>query len=266
MRVLITGASGFSGYHLKRVLPSDWHITGLDFRPDENNTTILCDITRAGDVRQAVRAVMPDMVFHLAGVTPASKPDDEVYYAVNVDGTRHLFNAIREFVPEARVLLVTSSAIYGNAAEIDEQTPLKPVNAYGVSKAAQSLLGYQFVVQHGLHIVRCCPFNLIGWGLPSGSAASDFASQLAAIKAGNQEPEITVGNLNTFRDFLDAQDAVRAYFLLIQHGTPGETYNAASGQAVSIQSLLDELLDLSELENIRIKPGAFARKPVLVQT
>jgi RHS repeat-associated protein len=149
------------------------------------------------------------------------------------------------------VIVVTSSAMYGHAslhgAALAEDSRLLPVSSYGVSKAAQHLLGYQYAVQYGLRVVRACPFNLLGPGLPRGLVAADFAYQLAAIEAGWQGPVIAVGSLHTSRDFLDVRDACVAYRLLALHGEPGESYHVSSGRAVSIRDLLDMLIARSGL-------------------
>ncbi|MFN8028669.1 MAG: GDP-mannose 4,6-dehydratase [Acidimicrobiia bacterium] len=53
---------------------------------------------------------------------------------------------------------------------------------------------------------------------------------------------IAVGNLDSVRDFTDVRDVVRAYRLLIEHGTPGEAYNVCSGEGVRIRALAEQLL------------------------
>ena len=77
---------------------------------------------------------------------------------------------------------------------------------------------------------------------------SNFAKQLARIKAGLDEPVIRVGNLEAKRDFTDVRDMVRAYWLAVTKGTPGEVYNIASGQAIVIRDLLDQLIALTDVE------------------
>ena len=73
----------------------------------------------------------------------------------------------------------------------------------------------------------------------------DFARQIARIEKGLQDPVILVGNLNVKRDFTDVRDVVKAYNLLIKKGKPGDVYNVCSNRAVSIDSMLKMLLNLS---------------------
>jgi GDP-4-dehydro-6-deoxy-D-mannose reductase len=151
--------------------------------------------------------------------------------------------------PDCRVLVVGSSEEYGLIAPenlpVDEDTPLRPMNAYGLSKVAQDLLGLQYAHTHGLHVVRVRPFNHIGPRQRVGFVASDFASQIAAAELGQQRPTMSVGNLSARRDFSDVRDVIRAYVLLVTHGEPGQVYNVGSGQSHAIQEVLDTLLAMS---------------------
>ncbi len=250
-RALITGASGFLGAHLMQRLGAvGWEVIGTA-RQALTANIIPCDITDAACLADIVNQTLPDVVFHAAALMPAATRDataDE-FMRVNVSGTLNLLDAVGQIAPHTRVILVTSSAMYGIAEAADgviyEDSVLRPVNAYGVSKATQHLVGYQYFAQYKLDVVRVCPFNLTGYGLPKGLVASDFASQIVAIEHGQQEPIIRVGDLSGKRDFLDVQDAVRALVSLIDAGRAGESYNLASSQAVPIIDLLHDMLSMS---------------------
>ena len=81
---------------------------------------------------------------------------------------------------------------------------------------------------------------------------SAFAKQIAEIERGEKEPIIYVGNLESKRDFMDVRDAVRAYWLASEKCKFGEPYNICSGKTRSIKSMLDTLLALSKVKNIKI--------------
>ena len=67
-----------------------------------------------------------------------------------------------------------------------------------------------------------------------------------------------VGNLAARRDFTEVRDMVQAYHLLLQRGEPGEVYNIGSGQAHSIQEILDMLLDMAEVHiEVQVDPARF---------
>jgi GDP-4-dehydro-6-deoxy-D-mannose reductase len=270
-RTLITGATGFLGRHLlNRLKFLGWAVSGTT-RQVATPHILACDITDGAGVAKLVSQTLPDVVFHLAALMPATAPAATVgdYLHVNVNGTLNLLEATRKFVPAARILLVTSSAMYGQAEAgdgvIHEETTLRPVNPYGVSKAAQHLVGYQYFVQHRVDIVRICPFNLTGYSLQKGLVAADFARQIVAIERGMKEPVIHVGDLTSKRDFLDVQDAVSALISLAGVGKAGESYNLASAEAVPISSLLNDMLSMSKVA-IEIQPYAnIARNSVPIQ-
>jgi GDP-4-dehydro-6-deoxy-D-mannose reductase len=274
-RSLVTGATGFAGSHLvQELLGHGWVVAGTGLRESfiELQNYSQCDLTHSVEVCRVIEETAPNVIFHLASLTPSaarsSAPD--VFYAVNLLGTLNLLEAVRQYAPDALVVLVTSSAMYGKSTASDgvitEDDPLMPINAYGVSKAAQHLLGYQYAMQYSLKIIRVCPFNLIGPGLQKGLVASDFAYQLAAIETGLQDPVIHVGNLNSFRDFLDVRDAARAYVALAQQGTPGVAYNLASNTAIPIQRILDTLIELSGSKVTVLHDAALAQsKEVSIQ-
>jgi len=130
---------------------------------------------------------------------------------------------------------------------INEDTPLRPANPYGVSKAAQSLLAQQYHLSHILDVVRVRPFTHIGPRQNERFVTAAFARQIARIERGLQPPLVQVGNLSARRDFTDVRDMVRAYTLLAEHGEAGAVYNAGSGQAVMVRELLDYLLEASDV-------------------
>ena len=105
-----------------------------------------------------------------------------------------------------------------------------------------------------MHIVRTRTFNLTGPGEPDSLVCSAFARQIVSIEKGIQKPVLRVGNLKSVRDFLDIRDAVRAYWLAVQKGEPGDVLNVCSGVGVSIQSVLETLLSLTSIgEEIQLE-------------
>jgi GDP-4-dehydro-6-deoxy-D-mannose reductase len=150
------------------------------------------------------------------------------------------------------VVVVGSSEEYGAVQPehlpIDEETPFRPMNPYAVSKVAQDMLGLQYYLSHKLDAVRTRPFNHIGPRQGLGFVVPDFASQIARIEAGRQEPVLRVGNLDAERDFTDVRDVVRAYHLLAVHGQSGQVYNIGSGKAHAVQEILDCFLAQSRVK------------------
>ena len=253
---LITGAAGFVGRHLANHLrDGEPAVHGLD-RPGIPVPADLyaawhpCDVTNAVQVAAVIDQVQPDYVFHLAALIKSKSLADLL--VVNVLGTQNVLDALVAARPEARVLVTGSSAEYGlvrsDELPIREDNPLRPLSPYGVSKVAQSLLAAQYVYRHNLAVVRTRTFNLTGPGEPDTLVCSAFARQIAEIERRLRPPVLKVGNLESARDFVDVRDAVRAYWLVAQHGEPGEVYNVCSGEATIIRDVLSTLLEVASVK------------------
>jgi len=267
MRALITGSAGFVGQHLIRFLlqETDLEIVGsvyfklpLPPAPSPRVQYESVDLQDEAVVDDLIARWRPDYIFHLAGQSfvPYSWKHPWATFDQNVHIQLNLYQAMIRAELAARLLSIGSGDEYGaiepEDLPIDELTPLRPASPYAVSKIAQDLLGWQYHHSHGIHAIRVRPFNHIGPGQRDIFVASSFARQIAEIEAGLREPVLRHGNLEARRDFTDVRDMVRAYWLLLQHGQPGEVYNAGSGRAISIQHMLDILLGMSQVP-IRIE-------------
>jgi GDP-4-dehydro-6-deoxy-D-mannose reductase len=183
----------------------------------------------------------------------------------NIKSELNLLEAVRESGREVRFLVVGSNEEYGAPKPEElpqtERSSLRPNNPYAVSKITQDFLGLQYHLTYGIPVVRVRPFNHTGPGQSPRFVVPAFASQIARIEAGLQEPVMRVGNLSTSRDFTDVRDIVRAYRLAVTEGEPGDVYNLASGQSHSIQDVLQTLLSYSEVD-IRVERDPDKYRPV----
>ena len=101
-------------------------------------------------------------------------------------------------------------------------------------------------------------FNHSGPGQADAFVLSSFAKQASEIAAGQREPRMRVGNLDSVRDFLDVEDVVRAYVALCDRAVPGGIYNVASGRGVRVGDALDIILRLADVApTIEIDPERF---------
>ncbi len=262
MKALITGISGFVGSHLAEYLlqTTDWQIAGTVFGP-YGNIADLCgklelypaELSRMDVMNFVLEQARPDVIFHLAAqpLVSASLRDPWPTMETNIRMQLNVLEGVHQVRPDCRVLVVGSGEEYGLVSPhdlpIDEETPLRPLSSYAISKVAQDLLGQQYHLTHQLHTIRVRPFNHIGPRQRVGFVAPDFASQIAAAEMGLQPPVIEVGNLSVRRDFSDVRDVVRAYVLLITEGKAGQVYNVGSGESHAIQEVLDNLLANSKV-------------------
>jgi GDP-4-dehydro-6-deoxy-D-mannose reductase len=231
------------------------------------------DLDDASSVASVLDRVQPDRIIHLAGQSSVGQSwrDPGATLRTNVLGIVHLLDALRGRGLTPRVLVVGSAEEYGRVEEKDvplrESAPLRPSSPYAVSKAAQGLLALQHSEPGGLSVIVTRTFPHTGPRRGEGFAESSFARQLAEIEIGKRPAVIEVGNLDAVRDFSDVRDVVRAYWALLESGSPGEAYNVCSGRGVSIRELLETLIRLSGLSvEVRVDPERLrpADIPVLV--
>ena len=276
MRAVITGAGGFVGGHLCAYLlaHTDWELTGtvyphpVETQPQEPRLRLEHADLRDPEIVQAlVSEVHPDYIFHLAAQSfvPVSFADPWDTLQNNIRAQLNLLEAVRRSGREVRVLVIGSNEEYGapQPGELPqtEESPLRPNNPYAVSKVAQDFMGLQYYLAYGLPVVRVRPFNHTGPGQAPRFVVPAFASQIARIEAGLQEPVMKVGNLEAARDFTDVRDIVRAYYLAASQGEPGEVYNLASGRPQSVREVLETLLSYSQAA-IRVERDPERYRPV----
>ncbi len=252
MRVWVSGAGGFVGTWLLPRLIRDGH--------DVVAASRAVDVCDAVAIAAAIDRARPDAIVHLAALASVatSYADPEAVARVNYFGTLHVLRAALHHVPRARVLLVSSSEIYGGSATSDpigEDAPLAPVSPYARTKAAADLLGAAFA-ESGLDVVRARPWNHTGPGQTDAYVASSFARQLAEMVLEKRDPVLRVGNLDAVRDFLDVADVVDAYALLLDPSVPRGAYNIATGVPIRIAQLLDRLIEHAGLRpQIEVDPA-----------
>jgi GDP-4-dehydro-6-deoxy-D-mannose reductase len=247
VKALVTGAGGFVGRHLvDHLAASGDDVAVTDFVVDR------VDITDPEAFVELLRRVRPEVIYHLAGASDVggSWTTPHETFRANAEGTLNVLWAAREAGVE-RTLTIGSADVYGKVTPEDlpltERSPLRPVSPYAASKVAADAVAEQAFRGFGQHVVRTRPFNHLGPGQSDKFVAPALAARIVASERSG-EREIRVGNLSPQRDFTDVRDVVRAYRLLVEHGSPGEAYNVCSGRAIAIEQLARTMIDLSPAE------------------
>lgn len=256
MKTLIIGGAGFVGGYLADRLKQDGYDVIITKTEKEqvkgfDGKVYNMDLLVPEQIHFVLKNVLPDCIFHLAAQSsvavswkqPATTVD------INIKGTIHLLDAVRELKINPRLLLIGSSEEYGSIKKEDlpvkEDNQTRPNNIYAVTKLCQNIIGTIYAQAYKMDILNIRAFNHLGPKQAETFVTADFCRQVAKIENGQQKPVIFVGNLSAKRDFTDVRDVVRAYSLLSKTGKSGETYNVGSGQSISIQEILDQILALT---------------------
>jgi len=256
---LVIGACGFTGRHLVAELRArGYGVVGADILPlaspdvavDDYRQVDICD---RAQVSALISSVAPELVFNLVALVNGDPAD---IYRVNLMGSVHVVGSVIDICPGSRVLLVGSAAEYGPVDEsdlpIEEEHKCRPINHYGASKCAMTAAAQAFARQSQAKVVIARPTNIIGAGIPKSLVLGAILDRARMALERMQEPVVKVGNLDTKRDFVDVEDVVRAYLLMIEGDAWGEVFNVCSGKATAVRDLVEKALALAP-RKIRIE-------------
>ncbi len=242
--MLITGITGQDGYYLARQLDAEGcEVVGLA-RPGADVVGALAlvhaDLDDPESIRGAIALVAPDELYHLAAPTfvPASWDDPAAAVSAIAVGTAALLGAVREHVPACRVVVASSSEIFGDAGEspMHERTPMRPRSPYGVAKlCAHGLVGT--MRSRGMHASSAILFNHESPRRPERFLPRKVTRGAAAIALGQQET-LELGDLSAVRDWSDARDMVRG-LVMMARAAESDDYVLASGVGRTVQDLVD---------------------------
>ena len=239
MRVLITGLDGFTGIHLKRELNESGHLVfGLK-----------CDLNDVDSMNKQIKEIQPDAVMHLAALSFINSKEVGDFYKVNLIGTLNLLEALSNFSPNVRTVILASSAnIYGNSEKvsIDEKKEPNPINDYSVSKLSMENMAKLWLDRLPIVIVR--PFNYTGYGQNKRFIIPKIVSHFQ-----NNEDAIELGNIDVYREYTDVRDVVNIYAKLLEGDFKGELFNICSGNYYSIKEVIELCENITERKiNIKI--------------
>lgn len=271
-RILITGITGFVGSHLADYVLGlgegyqvfglkRWHLSRMDKISHilDRITLVDCDVTDAVSVREMLKIVRPNRIFHCASesfVSPSWK-NPHRYMDVNYHGTTNMLDALVEMGSDAIFHIPGSGEEYGEIEEaelpITPETVLRPVNPYAVTKVAQDLIGYVYFRSYGVKVIRTRSFNHEGPRREKVFGIPWYAYQVAMVEAGKMPPHLLVGHLDDRRNFTHVADIVEAYWLATEKCEPGELYLVGSESPESIHTFrqaLESLMAMSSAEGM----------------
>ena len=251
MKALVTGCAGFIGSHLvDKLLEQGYEVIGIDCFTDYYSREIKeANISNAlnnknfefieEDILNLNKYPDVDYVFHLAaqaGVRASWGKSFEIYTRNNVEATQRLL----EFYKDREIkkfVYASSSSVYGDAElPMKEDSLLKPVSPYGVTKLAGENLCYLYWKNYEVPTVSLRYFTVYGPRQRPDMATHKF------VKTIFKGDEITVfGDGTQTRDFTYVDDAVEANILAAENNIIGEVFNIGGGSRISVNALIEEI-------------------------
>jgi dTDP-glucose 4,6-dehydratase len=277
MKILITGGAGFQGSHLSEFLIKQGHeVTVLntfskEIEPNiadiaKEARIIYGSVTDRTIVDKSVRG--QDVVFHLAANinVDQSLKDPLSFLEVNVMGTHHVLEAVRE--NHARMIYASTCEVYGDGHTLkegellDETAELSPNSPYAASKAAADRWCNAYHKSFGVNVTIVRPFNIYGERQKSGT----FGALIPILvrKALKGETLTIYGEGTATRDYLNIDDLVQAYNLVLQHPElAGKAINFGSGINTSVKDIAEYIAQKlgANVEHGPARPGEVTRFP-----
>jgi GDP-6-deoxy-D-talose 4-dehydrogenase len=245
LRMLVTGADGFTGVHfVKQAREAGYDVFAFDG-----------DLTNPHAVQAQVDAAAPDVVVHLAGISFVGHDKPSAFYDVNVIGTLNLLDALLKLPHRPkRILLASSANVYGNCelSPIAETQAPAPLNHYAMSKLAMEHLAMTYADRLPLFFVR--PFNYTGPGQVESFVIPKIVSHFK-----RRAITIELGNLTVEREYNDVRMVTDAYLKLLEKAAIGQIYNICSSKTYTLHQVIDALTELTGHPiNVVVNP-AFVR-------
>lgn len=247
-RILITGASGFTGKHACRYFASKgMEVYGAVRKGTvstiENVNEVRIDLSDKDAIDKVVKDVKPQYLLHLAGQNnvKSSWVHPVASFETNTLSTLYLLESIRNHHSSTKIVIV------GSALQINHNHIEMLPHPYSFTKTMQILIARAWEKLFQLDIRIAKPCNLIGPGHSNGVCGL-FAEKIAGMEQNNGETVLHVSNPNTERYFLDVRDVVKAYAVLLEKGKKGEVYDIASRESRSLKDVITTFKPLTDID------------------
>lgn len=253
--VLVTGATSALGHAVISRLRRDGHHRVIATSRHCDDAEGQLDVRDHVKFAATINRTEPDLVLHLAATFTGNFGEA---YAINVEATRHLLNAVLQSGCRTRVLLVGSAAEYGvvrpDENPIREDRALIPVSIYGLTKAWQTQLA-GFYASRRVDVVVARIFNLDGPGLSERLFVGRLQKQIEEVMAGRRSV-IELGPLSAVRDYVSTDEAVDQLLAIAAYAEPGRVCHVASGIPVTMREMLARYLTKHGLDASIVREAA----------
>lgn len=268
-KVLITGITGFIGAELAHKLVEEGHkvsglvrhVVGRDMeclKGIEDKVNIKCDIKDYFSVRNSIKKVDPDVVFHLAAISPVRLSFEHPFDVQdsNYIGTINIAESIRDLYGPEKVRLITASTaeVYGIQEKEEpfvEDMRLEPSSPYAVSKAALDMYMRMMNKVYGFNVVVLRNANTFGRKFDDSFFTEYLITEML------KENEIYIGAPDSVRDYMYVDDHVNSYLLAMKQDISGEVFNIAGGKGYTNKEWTLKIADLLDFPKEKIHFGEY---------
>lgn len=241
MKILLFGAEGFIGKHVRQVLSAEHDVYSATRNPNPSHHEHWVDLEDKQSIVKALKSVQPEVIINCAGVVENSEKSK-----LNILFTTNLLEAVKETgLKTDRIIISGSAAEYGvvDASNIPvrESAPLNASSGYGESKLKEELTALDFADKYEMPVIIARIFNPIGVGMHPKFLIPKIIQQLQEIKNGTRVA-IEVSRLDSKRDYVSINDISSAIKHLVENKPKEKVYNIGSGVSTSNGQLIELII------------------------
>jgi nucleoside-diphosphate-sugar epimerase len=260
MNILVTGCAGFVGTNLCKTLMGKGHnvigIDDLSYGYRRNIEDIKLSMFHECDIQQIIPFTDIDIIYHQANLRKnIAAEHPRLDTEITVNGTRTLLDyALRNKI--SKFIYASSSLVYGEHDEVNEESELTPICYYGVSKVAAENL----VMMYRKYGLKTCIFRYFqGYGPYQDTQKGSAIIPTVIRNLLNKEPIIVYGDGLQTRSFTWIDDITNILCLPIEGKCWGETYNVTAGEEYSIIDIINLIINLFHEMGMPVESPIFYR-------
>ena len=244
VRVLVLGSNGFIGARFVKMFSDKYEIVAESYDGSRRDH----DCTIYDNALSILEACKPAAIVNLAGKSYHTATNDADIYESNLLIQLNVHEACARLRIRPKIVLCSSSAVYASSRDpVEEHSPCAPVNTYAKAKYMQERIALSYHPEQ--HVVIARLFNVVGPFQNRDFFIPSIIDRLVRYKK-KEAATVPLKTLNAMRDFVYINDVCGALSTLIERGAPGEVYNVCCGSGVSIQNVIDAVVEMLELSDV----------------
>lgn len=270
-KVIITGVTGQDGSHMADHLlaNTDCEILGAVRRlsvPNHENISHIkdprfsllnMDMSDPESINNTIQTQKPDYFINFAASSFVGTSWDMpvIHMQTNCMGVLYQLEAIRKFVPTCRYYNAGSSEEFGDVVTVpqDEAHPLRPRSPYGASKASARQIVKVWRDSYNLYAVQGWLFNHEGTRRGNDFVTRKITRSVASIKkhieVGEKFAPLELGNLESRRDWSDAEDFMEGVWLMLNQDKPKD-YVLSSNETHTVREFVELAFNAANIEGV----------------